>query len=134
MAATLVRCEASTVPYGLSLTWTPGRYISTRVYLQISTPGYLHIYTDLLEPALHVQLDLGAVGPHQHVLAQPVEGVGLVVEGVDVGVSEHRGCNTDTSRSVMQHQSQVRVLVPPPGGRYPTQSWLALLSNLLFAR
>ena len=75
--------------------------ISTHVPMSIYRylPGYLHIYTDLLEPPLHVQLDLGAVGPHQHVLAQPVEGVGLVVEGVDVRVSEHRGCNTDTSRS-----------------------------------
>ena len=67
------------------------------IYTSVSTD--LNIYTDLLEPALHVQFDLGAVGPHQHVLAQTVEGVGLVVEGVDVRVSEHRGCNTDTSRS-----------------------------------
>ena len=66
------------------------------IYTRISTD----IYTDLLESPLHVQLDLGAVCPHQHVLAQPVEGVGLVVEGVDVRVSEHRGCNITQHRYI----------------------------------
>lgn len=50
---------------------------------------------DLLEAALDVEHMAHRVHADHHELALPIEGVLQVVEGVHVGVAEHRGCGRE---------------------------------------
>ena len=49
----------------------------------------------VLKQYLDIKFDPGGVGPDEHVLAEPVEGVVRVVERVHVRIPENRRCKEE---------------------------------------